>query len=179
MDNRDYEQDLGIDPMQLDEEWLRQPGLYMRYSEMAAEAQKVRDQAKEKVDVIKAELDRAIRKDPAKFGVDKITESVVASTILIQPEYKAAGDVLIDANYEYSVLQSAVRAFDHRKSALENEVKLWLGSYYSGPKEPRDIPGGKRIVDIARDKVSSRAREVMNKDRVQPESTSDVRRRRS
>jgi len=158
----EYERDLAIDPLSLDEDFLVQPGLYMKYSVMAADADKCKNQAKEKLDVVKAELDRAIRKEPSQFGLEKITESVVASTIILQPEYKEASDELIEASYQYSILQAAVRAFDHRKSALENEVKLWLGTYFAGPKEPRDIPGGKRIIDVARDKVSSRARNEMN-----------------
>lgn len=164
MEEKEFEKDLGIDPYALDEEWLKQPGLYMKYSSMAADIQKRRDQSKERLEVIKAELDKKIRLSPATYvTVEKITESVVASTILVQPEYRIATDELIEANYELNMLQSAVRALDHKRSALENEVKLWLGSYFSGPKEPRDIPGGKRIVDIARDKVSSRMREEMNK----------------
>lgn len=159
----EYEKDLGIDPYALDEEWLRQPGLYMRYSEAVAEAQRVRDQAKEKIDVEKAVLDQAIRKDPGKYGLERLTETVVAGAILLQPSYKQAVDAYIDVNYRFNILQSAVRAFDHKRAALENEVKLWLGSYFSGPKAPRDIPGGKRIVDMARDNVSNRAREEVDR----------------
>lgn len=164
MEEKEFEKDLGIDPYCLDEEWLKQPGLYMKYSSMAADAQKRRDQLKERLEVIKAELDKKIRLTPSSYvTAEKVTETSIAFTILLQPEYKEGVDSLTEANYELNMLQSAVRAFDHKRSALENEVKLWLGSYFSGPKEPRDIPGGKRIIDIARDKVSSRMREEMNK----------------
>jgi len=164
MKEKEYEQDLAIDPYCLDEEWLRQPGLYMKYSSMAADAQKRRDQLKERLEVIKAELDKKIRLTPSNYvTAEKVTETSIAFAILLQPEYKEAANDLTESNYELNMLQSAVRALDHKRSALENEVKLWLGSYFSGPKEPRDIPGGKRIVDIARDKVSSRMREEMNK----------------
>jgi len=159
----DLDKDLAVDPMLLDEDWLRQPGLYMKYSAMAADAQKRRDMAKEKLDVVKAELDKDIRNNPSKYGMDKVTENAVAMTIPSQQAYKDASTELIEAGYESNMLQAAVRAFDHRRSALENMVKLWLGSYYSGPKAPRDIPGGKRVVDMARDRTSSKMREEMNK----------------
>ena len=162
-DDLNYENDLAIDPLTLDEDFLHQPGLYMKYSMMAANAEMRRDKAETTLGVVKAELDREIRKNPANYGADKITESVVSNTILLQPEYKKASDALIEATFELRILQSAVRAFDHRKTALENEVRLWLGSYFSGPKEPHDIPGGKRIVDIARDRTVSKVREEMNK----------------
>ncbi len=158
-----YEQDLAIDPHSLDEEWLRQPGLYMKYCEAAVEAEKIRDKAKERVSVVKAELDREIRKDPAKFGLEKMTEPMVAGSILLQARYTEAASALVEADFKFNIIQSAVRALDHKRSALENEVKLWLGSYFSGPKTPRDIPGGKRIIDMARDNISSRAREEGNR----------------
>ncbi|MCJ7747871.1 MAG: hypothetical protein MUP27_09010 [Desulfobacterales bacterium] len=178
MNKMEYEKDLGIDPFMLDEEWLRQPGLFMKYSEAAAEAQRVRDLVKEKVDVIKAELDQAIRKDPAKFGLEKLTETVVAGTILLQPKYVEVADALVEANFKLNILQSAVRAFDHRRSALENVVKLWLGSYFSGPKTPRDIPGGRRIIDMTRDKVASQARGEANERLTQGRQDDHTRRRR-
>jgi len=159
----DYEQELAIDPHSLDEEWLRQSGLYMKYSEAAAEAERIRDLAKEKINVVRAELDKAIRKDPDKYGLEKVTDTPVAATILLQQEYKVASEALIQANYELNMFQSAVRAFDNKRSALENMVRLWLGSYFSGPKIPRDIPGGKRIIDMTRDKVSARTREALNR----------------
>jgi disulfide oxidoreductase YuzD len=168
-----YEQDLAIDPHSLDEEWLRQPGLFMKYSEAATDAQRIRDIAKEKVDVVKAELAKAIRKDPAKYGVDKVTENVVAETVLLQPEYKKAVEELVEMNFKFNILQSAVRAFDHKRGALENVVKLWLGSYFSGPKVPKDIPGGKRIVDMARDRVSGQAREKINERKEEPVGESE------
>lgn len=182
MEEKEFEKDLGIDPYCLDEEWLKQPGLYMKYSSVAADAQRRRDQLKERLEVIRAELDKKIRLSPTTYLTgDKVTETSIAFAILLQPEYKEVVNDLAEANYELNMLQSAVRAFDHKRSALENEVKLWLGSYFSGPKQPRDIPGGKRMVDIVRDKVSSRMREEMNKstrdsDRIlpQPRSRSGV-----
>jgi hypothetical protein len=180
MDQTEYEKDLGIDPHSLDEDWLRQPGLFMKYSVFAADAEKRRNQAKEKIDVVKAELDRSIRSASdvdrlAKYKMEKLTENSISATILLQPEYKEARDALTEAEYELSILQGAVKAFDHKRAALENEVKLWLGSYFAGPKEPRDIPGGKRIVDIARDRMSERMRDQVNRkpalvDKVQEET---------
>ena len=165
MEEYDYAADLAIDPYALDEEWLRQPSLYMKYSLLVADAEKKRGLAKERLDVTKAELERAIRKDPDKYIPTeiKLTEAVITSTIVLQPAYREDNSKLTEANYELDILQAAVRAFDHRKSALENEVRLWVGNYFSGPKEPRDIPGGKRIVDLARGKVAERSREALNR----------------
>jgi len=177
-DQFNYEQDLAIDPHSLDEEWLRQPGLYMKYSKEAANAERVRDLAKEKVGVVKAELDRAIRKEPIKYGLEKITDTPVAGAVLLQSEYKEAANALIEADFKLNILKSAVRAFDHKREALENAVKMWLGGYFSGPKVPRDIPVGKRIIDMTRDKVSDQVRSAANKRLGHGEKEDQPRRRR-
>jgi len=157
-----YSEDLAIDPHALDEEWLRQPVLYAQYSSLLSDAQKTRDYIKEKLEVKRSELDKDIRQNPEKYGVPKITESVVANTILSLDDYRKVGQEVIEATYEYNMLQNAINALEHKKRALENLVRLWLGSYFSGPIEPRDIPGGKRIIDIARDKISTKMRQEIN-----------------
>ncbi len=135
----DYTKDLEIDLAELHTEWLRQPVLYMEYAEMAAEASRARDKAKNALDVVKAQLDLEIRSDPAKFELAKITETAVANVIMIRTEYQESLDRYHQAKYDLDILNAAVRAFDQRKAALENEVRLLAGQYFAGPKEPYDI----------------------------------------
>jgi len=164
-ENFNYENDLAIDPHALDDEWLLHPNLYMKYSEALAQAQKSRDKIKEKLDVTRAQVDRDIRKKPDDYGISKITETVVAGAILMEARFTEVQDLLTDANLEVNLLQAAVRSFDHRKKALENLVTLYMASYFAGPKEPRDLPSGKRMVDRARDKASEKQREGINRRR--------------
>jgi len=97
------------------------------------------DDAKERLDFVRAKLDAEIRNDPEKFGITKLTESAIQATIILQPEYQEAARAYNDAKYEYEVSQAAVRAIDQRKTALENLVKLLSVSYFAGPKTPRDL----------------------------------------
>lgn len=134
-----YEQDLHIDDNALDLEWLGQPTLMVKYIQGQASARREVDRLKEKLNVSKAELDREIRLSPDKYGIEKITESVITSTIIIQDEYKKLVKELIDAQYELQMMQGAVAAIDQRKQALENLVKLYGQQYFAGPKMPRDL----------------------------------------
>lgn len=134
-----YEQDVRIDETALDVEWLEQPSLMMKYARVAIEARKKLDQAKEVLDVAKAELDKQIRTKPEDYGIDKITESVVQNTILLQDEYKTANADIIEAKYQTDMANAAVRAVEARKDALENLVRLFGQSYFAGPKMPRDL----------------------------------------
>ena len=134
-----YEEDIRIDPTALDVEWLEQPELMRKYAQHVAEMEKLRDAAKERLDVGKARIEMEIRNDPKKFGLEKVTEGSVQSTILLQDEYRQLVQEYNDSKYEYGVAVAAVRAVDQRKTALENLVKLLTASYFAGPKAPRDL----------------------------------------
>ena len=139
MGELNYEQDISIDCDALDVEWVKQPDLMRRYADHAAVTKKEVDESKERLDVVRARLDREVRSNPGKYGLDKLTESVVQSTILLQDEYQEASQEYIDAKYEYDIATSAVRAVDQKKTALENLVRLLAASYFAGPQTPRNL----------------------------------------
>ena len=134
-----YEDDIKIDETALDVEWLNQPRLCLKYSQELAEAKKEVDQAKEKLDVIRADLDKEIRNNPKKFGMEKITEGAIQSNIVIHNLFRTAETRLTEAKYKSEMIRAAVSAIEHRKDALENLVKLYGQQYFAGPKVPRDL----------------------------------------
>ena len=139
MRERNYDDEVLIDEMALDVEWLEQSALMRKYTRIEAEAKRDMNSAKEYQDFIKATLDRDIRKDPDKFGAIKVTEPVVTSTILLQLKYQAAAKATNDTRYAYDIASGVVKAFEQRKTALENLVKLLGQSYFAGPVTPRDL----------------------------------------
>ena len=134
-----YEKDIEIDDTALDIEWLEQPRKMMQYSKNAAFRRMKLEEAKQALDITKAEVDKKIRKNPEKFGIEKITENVISATILIANEYQEAYAEYLTAKYESDMASGAVQAFEQRKSALENLVKLHGQQYFAGPKIPRDL----------------------------------------
>jgi len=134
-----YLDDIRIDETCLDVEWLDQPTLMMKYCQYAILMRKKLDLAKEKVDIVKAELDKKIRLNPAEFGIEKLTETAVQNTIILQDEYRMAVEEMIEIKYQYDLATSAVRSIEQRRDALENLVKLHGQQYFAGPKVPRDI----------------------------------------
>lgn len=134
-----YENDIMIDESALDVEWLDQPRLFLKYAKHLAECRRKLDIAKEELELVKAELDKDIRSNPDKYELSKITESVVQNTIVLQKRYIKAVQNLNDVKYEVDIALAAVRAFEQRKDALENLVKLHGQQYFAGPRVPRDI----------------------------------------
>ena len=135
----DYEKDIQIDHNALEIEWLGQASLMLKYGRAAAQAKMEGDLSKERLEVIKAQLDRDIRAKPETFGITKITESAVTATITTHSDYQAATQEFIAAQYELTMAQAAVRAVDARRSALENLVRLHGQQYFAGPSVPRDL----------------------------------------
>ena len=139
MSQLDYEKDIRIDPNALDVEWLEQPELMRKYVKHTADMEKEKDDAKEKLDITKARIEMEIRNNPENFGLAKVTEGGILSTILLQEEYQEVSREYNNAKYEYNIAVAAVKAIDQRKTALENLVRLLSASYFAGPQVPRDL----------------------------------------
>ena len=131
------EKDIQIDPNALDVEWMRQPEIYLKYAEESAKAQSEADRAKDKLEVVEAEVDAEVRMQYS--DTKKPTETQIAGIVLTNQRVILAKESLIQAKERASLLSSAVKAFDQRKNALENLVRLWAGSYFAGPSVPREL----------------------------------------
>ncbi len=134
----DYEKDILIDEANLDLDWLEQPALMMKYSRIAAQAKYDEDITAEKLKVLEAELDKQIRDDFVDQGV-KVTEKVVQTAIITHEDYQDAVKKLTTARYETTMARAAVQAFEHKKAALENLVKLNGQQYFAAPLVVKEL----------------------------------------
>lgn len=149
-----YEKDLQIDGQALDLEFLNQASLMMKYAKHSANKRKELEEAKQALDIAKAETDKKIRDKPSTFlSEGKVTETAVSNAILNHIDYQAAYTTYLEAKFEADMAQGAVNAFEHRKSALENLVRLYGQQYFAGPNMP---------LEINRDWVQKQAKEEAN-----------------
>lgn len=153
---------LDIDKNDLDKEFCRQPRLYIKYAAELANARMLLDESDNSLKAIKATLDGLIRSDPSAYDLpDKITETVIASAILLQDSYMKAQKKVSLAQYKVNLLFAMIGAFDHKKSALENLVKLQGQSYYATPRS--DSEGKDRLMKERSDKVARKCRKDKQK----------------
>jgi hypothetical protein len=134
-----YEKDLKIDDSALDLELLEQASLFMKYAKHFADTRRLVDEEKQNLDIVKADIDKKIREHPEKFKIEKVTEGAIQSAILTEGSYNIAYKKFLDAKYESDMASNAVQAFNQRKEALENLVKLHGQSYFAGPSVPHDL----------------------------------------
>jgi|GEM_PF-3189889 len=133
---RTLSQDVKIDKLNLPKEWERHTELFRYWAEKHAISELEKDQAKEQLELVAADLDLMIRADPKGYNLDKIAESSVKSTIKMQVEHQEAQEVLNNAKYRVARMKAAKEAMDHRRDALKALSKLALGGFYAANTAP-------------------------------------------
>ena len=125
---------LSPDKTRLDVEWTNQPKLFYDYACQLAGAREGLDEMRASLDVVKAEIDKAIRDNPADYGIEKLTETLISNTIVQQPDFQRGQKEVRRMKHNVDILQAAVTALDHRKAALEKLVSLHGQSYFATPR---------------------------------------------
>ena len=123
------------DKYRLDEEWEEQPDLMHEASDRSASAKASYKEAEAETKRVEAELKLRIRKDPRTYGFDKVTEDMVSSLAITQPEYRQAKAEEIRRQKLADEAQGDVRAMEHRKTALEELQSLFNTAYFARPRD--------------------------------------------
>jgi len=157
-----YARDLIIDEHSLDEEWIKQPRLFMQYAKESAVKKREYDITKAKFEVLEAEIDTEVRSDPESYINGKITEKSIKNAVLTNADYLEAQQDLIDLAHELEIMKYAVRSFEQKKSALENLVKLHGQGYYSEPTSP-DVNNDAVQTTVRKKKVRDSIKKIKEK----------------
>ena len=146
---------LEINKFELDTEWLNQSVMYQEYLELLADARANEIRSKETIKVEKASLAQDVRQTPADYNFAKVTESIVSEIVESDSNIIEKVHEWIEHKHEVDILESAVKALEHRKTSLENLVKLSLSGYFSEPQlklegEPKEV--SRKIVENLQEK---------------------------
>jgi len=125
---------VAIDENTLDKECIKLPTDYLKYAHKSANAKRDVDELKAELDVIQAELSKKIRDEPTVYGLEKVTESAISTTVITLPAYKAKLKELQDARHEADLAQAVVWALEHKKRTLTLLVELHGMGYFANPK---------------------------------------------
>lgn len=154
----DFEKDISINKYKLDEECLSHSSIYFRYSSMQADAKTRVSKVKDNLELVEAERNLAIRKAFSESGDKvKVTEAMINSALITDKEVIQAKNQVREAEDIYAKLSVAVQAFEHRKSELDNLVKLYCSGYYSVPESS---PESKKNIN---EQTSKAVRKNLNK----------------
>lgn len=120
-----------INRNQLDIEWEKQSANVFEIGRLAAQACLLVDDLERQLVSAKASADKAVRSDPAKYDVAKITEGSVMSAVMQMPEINDLMDKIAMARCHYNTCKAAVAALENKKKGLECLTQLRAMNYYS------------------------------------------------
>jgi len=144
----DY-QDTNLNKLDLDNEFAKQADLMGKYSkQLSIYNQKVNDkrenieEKKRELKYLEATVDLDYRSEKRVEEGVKITEKSVANLVIIDPEVIALQKEISGMNRKLYViicyrdkLEGMVSSMRQKKTALENEITLYLSGYFSEPKQ--------------------------------------------
>lgn len=155
-----FEKDLSIDKYKLDDECLSHSVLYYRYSEMTADAKNQVGVLADSLKLKMGEANIAIRNRFTKKEI-KFTEAVINAEVEKDETVIDAREELREAELNLARLQAGVSAFEHRKSQLDNVVRLYCAGYFS-------TPSSGRVKENINDQAARDARARMNQGKRRP-----------
>ena len=123
-----------IDEAHLDKECIRLPSDYLKWAHKSADAKRDVDEAKNALEVAEADASRDIRENPARYGLEKVTEKAIGECLATAPSYQAKVRAHIEAKHKAEMVQAVVWALEHKKRTLTLLVELHGMGYFSQPK---------------------------------------------
>ncbi len=139
---KDFKEDIKLDLNTLDECAVGHAYLFGEWSEAYAKAILERDQLKEKITILKAQLDEKIRKTPEEYGWGQEkapTEKFIEQQILLSEEHQEAMEQFIQIQYNVNILSAAKESFEHRKYMIGNLSQLYSSNYFANRPVSKEI----------------------------------------
>lgn len=134
MEENDFKKDLVLNKNMLDFHALEQPELYGKWASEWANAVLKREQAKDRLNLARAECDEIIRKDPKDYGWDSEkspTEKFIEAKILTHKKYTKALQEYQEAAHDANVMGIAKDSIEMRGKSLDMLTRLFAASYFS------------------------------------------------
>lgn len=141
---KQLEQKLQIDEHALDIALREHPDLFYKVASELALAISNRDEAKQNLEELEAEVDGELRRAAATSG-EKTTEKEIESNKKIDKRVKAANDHFLAERLNSAKLTALKDAYEQRSYALSKLVDLYLANYYSTNEEVKT--GASRFKD--------------------------------
>lgn len=112
--------DLKIDNFCIEADWRKQALIYYKWSRLLAESRYELNKAKENRDCIEAALYVDVKTNHEKYNYkSQPTETAIRSIIIQDQNYIDARDKHFSLTIKTELISSAVKALEHKKSALE------------------------------------------------------------
>jgi hypothetical protein len=133
-----------IDKLNLDREWVDHPQFYAAALLRHAEAREALDEAKRTLEEAEAKLATRIRKDPDRFGIEKLTEAALKQIVEADSSMKVLRTDVLEAKSSVDYCQVVCTAMAEKSNALKHLTQLYAAQYFSLAPAPIDRDSVKR-----------------------------------
>jgi len=116
--DRDVNDDLKIDPENLDGALIQQPALFAYYASMTQKANLLLAQAQFDYDKRVAEHIRAAREELSGDGSKRVTDKQIQAVIDSQPIILAAKHKVLELEHQSQLIWTLVKALEHKRECL-------------------------------------------------------------
>lgn len=114
---------------------LIQASLFLKWSTRAANAVHEKKMLKNRLNVIKSQLELKIRRNPPK-DLGKLTEGTVTALVVTDPEYMQAEEEYLEAETFANEMLNAKQAMEEKRDALKNAKDLYTTGYWATKPVP-------------------------------------------
>jgi len=153
MTEYNYDEDVAIDPDNILEEWLELSSKFFNYARAIADIEKEVKQVWEVKKVTRARLVSEAKEHGAKNDADR------QAYYRQHEDYQKATQDLIDIEHERDLITAARDSFYRKEHALEGaSVILMKTEMYMEGNKDLNVPGGKRMVSILKEKKANNRR---------------------
>jgi len=123
--------DFSVNPNELEKEWTNLPLSIYNASKLLANARYCQDDLKRRLSVKRSDTDIDIRRSPAKYNLDKITETTVASFVNSDAAVQELESLTTRSKHNVDIAYAAVAAMSAKKDSLNAITELKKMNYYS------------------------------------------------
>jgi hypothetical protein len=128
-----------VDELTVGEHWHKHADVFADIAEQHAEAKLDLAELEAELEVCEATLDLKIRKDPEKFGIEKIAEAAVKARITIDKKVQELQAEIRQQEHRVNVLSGWIKSLENKRKAMENIVTLRGQSYYAEPRVSQEV----------------------------------------
>lgn len=146
-----YKEDINLNKNDLDNEWEKQSSLVLEYGHKLAYVTNKKERLKEKMKIYSSDLELRIRENPSNHGLTKVTEAGISASLSTDPTIKTYNQEIMEVSEEIGLLSIAMKAFEHKRAALDGLTKLTAQHYYSESSSDMDTKA--KITDKTNEKA--------------------------
>jgi hypothetical protein len=148
-----------IDRNALDVECQKQAAFFEEVAGLLPALKCAAKVAKGHFEFVRAELEVDVRRNPAKYMLEKVTDKALASMVVVQADYQNAQKAQYSAEERANRLEACVMSVADRKSMLRDLVVMWEKDYYAHKQGAPMSVEQKKVNDSHADKYVQQMRD--------------------